>query len=507
MVELLTERYADRIPFVLSCFDRMVVTGTLVEFGHAKSATIELYHRKIRIFDFPPWANALRETIRTHADAVAGEHGLAIEFVRSAKIRKETLIQRILTKRGTAPGLVHILSVMEECESFKPWHDKTTHRTYLRPERGKCLHYYFYFIDEDFGLCYLRVPTWAPFRLQFYCNGHNWLAHQLTKRGIDFTLADNVFLALSDPKRAQRLVHRFPVKRLHQRLNRAVRAYCPVLPRTFARGYHWSLRQLEFATDVVFQHAADLAPLYDTWIRTAVHAVQAEQVATFLGRKLDPKYQGEVGNHFHTRIRGTRLKHHMGEAALKMYDKCGQVLRLETVTNNVSFFKHHRRVEHRDGTWELKVAPVRKSIYSLPALADLMGAANRRYLEFLSTLDDASPGLKPLTRVTTPAREGERTYRGFNFLAPDDVAVLRALVRGEFNISGFQNKDLRRALPPCQGRTISHLLKRLRTHGLIKKVGRTYKYYLTQFGRLVAATMLKVREFVVLPSLARSAPA
>jgi hypothetical protein len=31
----------------------------------------------------------------------------------------------------------------------------------------KCLHYCFYFIDEEFGLCYLRVPTWAPFRLQF----------------------------------------------------------------------------------------------------------------------------------------------------------------------------------------------------------------------------------------------------------------------------------------------------------------------------------------------------
>jgi len=505
-MELLTERFADRISSVLSCFDRMVVTGTLVEFGHAKSATIELYHRKIRIFDFPQWANTLRDTLRTHAEAVAEAHGLAIEFVRSAKVRKETLIQRILADRGTAPGLVHIVSTMEECVSFKPWHDKTTHRTYLRADRGKCLHYYFYFIDEDFGLCYLRVPTWAPFRLQFYCNGHSWLAQQLTKRGIAFTLADNVFLAIADARRAQRLVHRFSVKRLHQRLQRAVRTYCPVLCDEFARGYHWSVRQLEFATDIVFQQPADLAPLYDSLIRTAVHAVQAEQVATFLGRKLHPKYQGEVGNHFHTRIRGTRIKHHMGEAALKMYDKFGQVLRLETVVNNVSFFKHHRRVEHRDGTWELKVAPVRKSIYSLPALVDLMGAANRRYLEFLSTLVDGSPGLKTLERVTAPVRDGERTYRGFNFLAATDVTVLRTLVRGEFNLSGFQNKDLRRHLR-ANARQVSHLLKRLRTHGLVKKVGRTYKYYLTAVGRRVAATVLKLREFVVIPTLARSLPA
>jgi hypothetical protein len=503
----LTERYADSIAFVLSCFDRMVLSGTLVDFGHAGAATHELYRRHLKIFDFPKFAAELREALRGHAEAVAAAHGITIEFVPSTKTSKETLIQKRMATRGSAPGLVHILSAMEECIAFKPWHEKGTPKTYLKPGHGRCLHYYFYFIDADLGLCYLRVPTWAPFRVQFYCNGHSWLAQQLTKRGIAFTQADNTFLAIADPKRAQRIVHRWSVKRLHQRLTRAVRAYCPVLLTEFERGYHWSIRQLEFATDVVFKTPAALAPLYDTLIRTAVHAVQADQVARFLGRPLHPLYQGEVGNHFHTRIQGTRLKHHMGEAALKMYDKAGQVLRLETVVNDVAFFKHHRRVEHRDGTWEMKVAPVRKSIYSLPALADLMGAANHRYLEFLSTLDDSSPGLKPLERVTTPVRKGARTYRGFNFLAPDDVRLLRTLVRGEFNLRGFQNKDLRAHLPERDARQISHLLKRLHTHQLIKKVGRTYKYYLTKLGRRVAATILKLREFVLIPSLAHSNPA
>jgi hypothetical protein len=236
--------------------------------------------------------------------------------------------------------------------------------------------------------------------------------------------------------------------------------------------------------------------------------VKADQVATFLGRRLDPRYLGEVGNDFQTRIQGTRIKHHMGRAAgIKMYDKFGHILRIETVANDVSFFKHHRRVEHRDGTWEMKLAPVRKTIYSLGALVDLMGAANRRYLEFLSALDDSSPGARQLDRVTSPVREGERTYRGFNLLAKDDVTLLRAISRGEFNISGFQNKNLRQQLSAFDGRQISQLLKRLRSHGLIKKIGRTYKYYLTQLGRRVAATVLKLREFVVIPTLAQPIPA
>jgi hypothetical protein len=62
---------------------------------------------------------------------------------------------------------------------------------------------YFYFIDAELGLIYLRVPTWCPFRLQFYCNGHSWLARQLTAAGAGFTLADNAFLRIDDWERAQ----------------------------------------------------------------------------------------------------------------------------------------------------------------------------------------------------------------------------------------------------------------------------------------------------------------
>jgi hypothetical protein len=269
---------------------------------------------------------------------------------------------------------------MEPCPSFKPWHDKTTGTTSLRPTDAKCLHYYFYFIDRELGLCYLRVPTWAPFRLQFYFNGHNYLASRLREEGIDCALCDNAFVHIADFERAQQLAELRP-ERLHRLLDRLARQYCPVVAR-FSGGYHWSLMQVEYATDILWQRPADLKPLYDVLVRrTAVHAVRAEEVATFLGRKLSPQYAGEAGTDFHTRVEGTRIKHAMGKVSIKMYDKLGWILRIETTANDVTFFRHHRRVEHRDGTWETKVAQVKKSIYSLPALTELMGAANLRYLE------------------------------------------------------------------------------------------------------------------------------
>ena len=57
-----------------------------------------------------------------------------------------------------------------------------------------CLFYYFYFIDNNFGLCYLRVPTWAPFRLQLYCNAHKWVARLLNKKRIGFKQIENAFV-------------------------------------------------------------------------------------------------------------------------------------------------------------------------------------------------------------------------------------------------------------------------------------------------------------------------
>src|SRR2546421_12890286 len=174
------DRSVEQFAGVISWCDRLVIMGTLPGVCYAEGMARYLRRHGIRLFDYARFVEPLREEIRHNAERLAWEHGLAIEFIRSVHaFRKEDRIRAILTKRGDHPGLVHIFAAMEPCAAITPWHDKATGTTTLRYKDGKCLHYYFYFIDAEFGLCYLRVPTWAPFRLQFYCNGHNWLAGQL----------------------------------------------------------------------------------------------------------------------------------------------------------------------------------------------------------------------------------------------------------------------------------------------------------------------------------------
>src|SRR6516225_9465117 len=500
---LLTERHAAQIAGVLGCYDRVIVQGTLPVFCYAEGMTTYLSKRRIRIFDFTQFAKPLTDAIKANAQELATANGLTIDYVRKKNFRKEDKVKAVLKERGDHPGLVWIFSALEPCTTYQPWHDKKSGRTYLRYDDGKCLHYYFYFIDEDLGLCYVRVPTWCPFRLQFYCNGHSYLARQLSQRKIQYRLLDNAFGWVADLEQAQKLADHFSVEMVHRKLDEFADRYCPVI-RQFGLSYHWSLDQVEFATDVVFARQADWQAIYDRLTRAAMHTVKPDHIATFLGRKLNGNYQDEMGNRFHTRIEGTRIKHTMGPVTIQMYDKFRLILRIETTVDNVSFFKHYREVEHKNGTRSMAWAEMKKTIYSLAPLRELLLTANRRYLEFISTLEDDRTGTDKLNQVSQPVQENERRYRGFNFFDPDDEKLFHSLGRGEFNISGFQNKDLRGRLSDRTSGQISRLMKRLRLHGLIQKVGHTYKYYLTALGKQVIALGLKLKELYIIPALSQA---
>ena len=502
----LVDRYAQRIVGQLSCLDRVVIMGTLPGACYAQGLTHILYARGIRIFDYAQFAKPLAEQVRANAQRLAGQAGITIEYVKKLNFRKEDRVRQILKARGEHPGLVHVFSALEPCSTYQPWHDKRSGKTYLKPDGGKCLHYYFYFIDAVLGLCYLRVPTYCPFRLQFYFNGHNWLKRQLEKRGVGCELIDNVIVGCGDWQAAQKIVDGLEVKALHHLLDRYARLYCPPARGTFGADYHWSIMQAEYAHDIVFKTIDDLAPLYESITRTAVHAVKVDHLATFLSRKITGNYQGEAGGSFHTRIEGTCIKHHMGRAAaIKMYDKLGRVLRIETTVNQVSFFKHHRKVEHRDGSSSFKLADLPKNIYSLPVLMELTAASNRRYLAFIGELPDDGPGLRAVQKLAEKTRDPDRDrpVRGFNLLQREDHELFCAIVRGEFAISGMTNRRLREVLKHKTGPQLSRLLRTLRMHGLIKKVGRTYKYYLTELGRRASAAALKLRDLLIIPALAQ----
>ena len=499
---LLTDKYADKIYGTITCYDRMIIQGYIPSWSHAEGMTGYLKANSIRIFDFSNFSQPLTEQVRSNARRIADENGIDIEFIRKLRaFRKDDRIQEIIRKTGKTEGLIHIFSAMEQCNTYKPWHDKTSGKTFLRFDQSKCLHYYFYFLDKQLGLCYLRVPTWAPFRLQFYMNGHNLLAHKLQKKGIPYRMHDNAFLEISDTAAAQKLSDRINSEDLPKILDVFAKRYCPV-PESPGPGCTWTIQQIECATDIMFKQSCDLEPLYDEIIRTAVFTVKPDNIATFLGQRITYNCKKEVGTNYNKRILGTRIKHHMGDVSIKMYDKFGLVLRIESTCNDIGAFRVKRKVEHRDGSSSEQKASLKKSIYSLYQLFTIMKAANYRYLEFISSFDDHSSGNQNLTKVTSPVVENERSYRGLNFFAERDLQVLEAISRGEYMTFGMQGKDIRQHLENTSPSAMSRIFKRLRLHGIIERVQGTYKYFTTAYGKEIIAAGLAVRNLVLIPALA-----
>lgn len=362
------------------------------------------------------------------------------------------------------------------------------------------LAYYFYVMDEGLGLCYRRVPTWAPFGLQFYCNGHSALGRVLTREGIEHFAQDNAFLRIGDVARAQALADAFSPDQLHRRLDRYAEQFCPVAD-VFGQVYHWSLRQVEYSTDLMFRSEHILVPLYDAISRQAVLAANAECVSGFLGEKVTPALAQEIGSRLSTRIEGPCIKHYMGVAAVKVYDKFSRVLRVETTVNDVSFFKHHRKVEHNDGHSTRELAPLKKTIYSLIDLREILLGCNQRYLAFLSSLDDPSAGERDLQRLSQPRIGADPSVKGLNFFDASEQTLLRALQLGKFNIHGWHRADLLAQLSLSPS-AMSRQLKRLRQIGLIKKVAHTYRYYLTRLGRSAIAAACSLTRFNIVPAMA-----
>lgn len=499
--------FGSLVTAVLNGFDRIVFRGSLLSLMGDGGMFMFLQQAGVKLLDYSSFVTSTSERVKTAAYEEAVGQGRPVQYLQSAATSKEDLARRLLAEHPIDEGLICVLSAVEPCMSFE------YHRSADRAERGlklrprKCLHLYKYWLHPRFGFMNARLQTWFPFSVQICMNGREWLARQLAGEGChDFKRHDNCFTWLGDPVLAQRLMDEQLTADWPAALDAIAQDLNPRHETIFAhwpQEYYWTAYQTEWASDLLFENPRTLAGIYPALVKHAMLHFASPDVMRFLGRKAHGNFTGELTTSFKDRPEGVRVKHYCRGNSVKMYDKAGSVLRVETTIANPTDFKVYRpRQDGPDTTLEWR--PLRKGVADLHRRAQVSQRSNDAYLDALAVADDDATLASVFDDVAKPTTLGGRRVRAIRIGDPLDLALLQAVSRGEFAISGFRNRDIRKLLYPgqrelpakeqrSQSGRVSRLLRLLRAQGLICKIPKTHRYRLSRKGQLLTAALFAAR--------------
>jgi hypothetical protein len=494
-------KFASLFVCSLSCFDRVIFKGYLPISRMSKLEWFVDRELKVLRKDFMQTrARQLSDRIVKHAESYAARHGRPFEFRRDILSKDDWALGK-LRESPVEEGLVAVLCTMESCSTVKlvPRAGRPVFRWMPVPQRVV----YYYFLDARLGLIHVRVQSWVPFTVQVYVNGHHFLARQMARRGVGFLQQDNAFVRLDDPARAQKLADTFATLPWPKILESYAKRVNPLLKDVLKdQTHYWVTDQAEYATDILFRSKQALQGLFPRMLEFAWLTFSPKDVLGFLGRRLHQCFDGEVLTDVKTqREPGARIKHRMKRNWLKMYDKFGLILRIETVINQPGEFKIFRECTRQDGTRYRAWRPMPKGVGNLHHYQRHARASNERYLTALSHVDDPTPASRDLANLTERKTAGNRSSPGFNPARQEDLRLFAAVLDGDHIPQGFRNKDLRKALDRPgdshqvrrkNSAAIGRQLKRLHVRGLVAKIPHSRRWRITEPGRRILGDALRV---------------
>jgi hypothetical protein len=349
-------KYRDQINGTLSGFDRLVLRGSLrrLNYGYwdqglqsvvAQGMEQYLWQNHILFKNYLDHVKHVSQKVKQASVKPFESRGLPVEFLRDPSANKDEIARAIATKQRVESGWVCALSSVEPSPSFE-------HRgTHLVRRTKPCQVLYQYQIHPQVGWMYARIQTWFPFNIQVGLNGREWLSRQMDRQEMEYQRKENCFTWISHCKGAQRLMDKQLELNWPEQLDRILRQNHPLaceICRPLGLSYYWTTQESEFATDLMFKSPKPLSRIYPVLVRHAITSFSSADVMRFLGHrvaahgKVHGKFKGEVVSDLKERPEGIRVKHTLNANSIKMYDKQGSVLRVETTINRTRDFRVYR---------------------------------------------------------------------------------------------------------------------------------------------------------------------
>lgn len=438
--------------------------------------------------------NRFREAVKQFA----ASHDVPV--LRFKKGDRRIDLVRPLAAKATSPGVVAIGIAQEFQWVFTGYKRPTDGRGPVRygfdkaERRVTC--FYFYVLDDDFGLGFVKIASYFPYPAKVWLNGHEWAKRQATKAGLGYRELANGFAACDDPVALQQICDRLGPDHIQAFFDRwTALVPTPLTAADRAGGYWWdlSLRQVEVSRTLVFDAPRRARSFFEALVADNLDVGRPDEVQIVFGRQIRKNTKGEFATKVVTRGTEVTLNVFYKNSRIKEYLKEGRALRIETVVNEPNDLGCQRRLRNLD---------------------DLQGRArlaNRRLLQVQRVGQSCAISTPLLERVNLPTLvEGQRAP-ALRFGDPRVMALAGALCALVHVFVGFTNRSLcARVSPPLDGlytsAQMTYDLRRLRLKGLIRRVPHSNRYVLTPEGLRWAVFYTKLQNRLLGPLLEADKP-
>ena len=503
-MERFLQLFGGFVDFTYGVWDRIVLRGYYERLQ--RPANIVYFFRNVcGIYPITPEVLASRTTdYRKWLDGYAAQR--AIPILSAPKgARKEEVVAPFYRHFRGDEGVVVILKSMEKSRTFvsyEPRFPPPSGEDYrqIRNAHGKhFLHYYFYILDPVMGPMSLRVASYLPFSVNCYFNGHSFLAQQLRRRSIRFRKDDNAIVGCDEPSVLSELANTLEAKTLRDRADHWVFRLAPSFSKRQRQAcqlrYQWSVAQIEFSQNILFNRRAPLRVLFRRACEIGVALGGASQVRHIFGRRVNRRYNGKLETVLEQRDEGFPvLRSYYKTSFVKQYEKGDRLLRTEACLNDPYHIHVGRRLEN------------------LPALKDKLQTTTDRYLEQQAELLDSTVDTGALAKLAKPVQRARRRVPGIKLNDDRVLRLLETLLYTGTLLDDWTTRDLLKRV--CERHRISeddyrlgqlrYDLSKLRAHGLLTRVKKRNRYRLTQLGVRLAVVLVKTRTRLLGPLVAIS---
>lgn len=489
----------DKVALDIECVDRVYLNGYVKYLQMPGGVVNFIRNQKHWPIPSPQMMKNLSQAFREGVEQFAADQGIPLTIFKKGEVKEETA-KEYLTQFEGESGVVLIGKAQEIALGYrarrvdrgtKVWFEYSRRQVYVT-------HYYFYILDKDLGLAFIKVCTYFPFEVKVCFNGHEWAKQQLRQAGIGFEALDNGFAACDDPERLQEICHSLSADKIQAFFDYWVEQLpWPLSAEDRAAGYEHllSVWQLEVSQTQVFTDPEQGRALVENIIRDNLDLGRPDRVSLIFDRRVTKRTPSE----FHTRViqHGVlpsiriRYKH----SALKLYFKDGRAMRVETMINNPADFDMNKGLQKN---WDDLVALGRRY--------------NKRLLEQLRISQDCFMPLDEVRALGQPTRlENGQRASALRFADERVMALLAALSCQVFILGELTNKTLRPRVAQFLGRDytsaqMSYDLRRLRHKGLMVRLPGSYSYRLTELGSKFAVFSTKLYARVFRPGLSACVP-